>query len=207
MSNEEFLKLLREACSVEEPELNDATVDAFLSIPSECEPQSIRRIEARFVEKLFGDVHREPVRTFAARWPFNRWLESMRESVRLTRDDIAAALNRDREFIERLENGDQLPWDFKPSEIGGVVCLFRVHMTAVAELIANSVAVFQSPSVQAVARAHRGRTSEARGRSTKRALDLYVARNAPTVELGTDINAWLEDLRKDLHGRQAQDLL
>ena len=131
----------------------------------------------------------------------------MRESVRLTRDDIAAALNRDREFVERLENGDQLPWDFKPSEIGDVVCLFRVHMTAVAELIANSVAVFQSPGVQAVARAHRGRMSEARGRSTKRALDLYVARNAPSVQLGTDITEWLEDLRHDLEGRQAQDLL
>jgi hypothetical protein len=187
--------------------LSDAVVDAFLSLPSDCAAETERRIDAKFVAKLFEDLHREPVKSLAAKWPFNRWLEAMRESVRLTRADVAAALSRDVEFVERLENGDRLPWDFKPSDIGDVISLFRVHMTAVTELIANSFAVFNSPGVEAVARAHHGRMSEKRGRSTRRALDLYVARNAPARELGSDVLAWLQELRDELDRRQEHDLI
>jgi hypothetical protein len=208
VNNDEFLKILQETIDAEQPgELSDAVVDAFLSVPSPRSPETEHRIEAKFVAKLFADLHREPVKNLAAKWPFNRWLEAIRESLRLTRLDVAAALGREVEFVESLENGDRLPWDFTPSDIGDVISLFRVHMTAVTELIANSFTVFNSPGVEAVARAHHGRMSEKRGRSTRRALDLYVARNAPVTEPGAEVLAWLKDVRTELDRRQRHDLI
>lgn len=202
-----MLRLLPEACLGEAYEMTDAIVDAFLSVPNDCTLEGMNRIEARFVEKLFQQVHREPVRTLAQKWPFNRWLEAMRESLRLTRDDIAIALKKDRAFVERLENGDQEPWRFRPGDVCDIVYLFRIHIDVVIDLVANSAAVYSSSGVEAIARAHRGRTSEARGRSTKRALELYLARNLPTVQLGDDISSWLDDLRRELRNRKLEELL
>ncbi|HKR58559.1 MAG TPA: hypothetical protein VJS64_02410 [Pyrinomonadaceae bacterium] len=132
----------------------------------------------------------------------------MRISFRLTRDDIATALNKDPEFVERLERGEKLPWEFKANDIGDVVCLFRIHMNAVAELIANSVSLAGFRGLGVVsARSHQGRMSKARGESAKRALDLYVARNAAPVEPDHDVQRWLGELRQELRDRHADDLL
>lgn len=209
MNNDELLKLLRAAvCSEEAPEFNDATVDVFLAIPNECPPEKLDRIRARFVRRLFDEIHRQPVRILSEKWPLNRWLESMRESVGLTRADIAAALDKDCEFIERLENGDRLPWDLRPREIGDIVCLFRIHMSAIADLVSNSAAVAQFSGLGTVAaRSRSGLMSEDRGHSAKRALDLYLARNAEPIEAGENLARWLEELRQELTLRHANHLL
>lgn len=209
MHEDELLELFRAASDLDSSTvLDDALVDAFLALEPECSPERARRVERLFVKKLFEEIHREPVRSLAAKWPFHRWIESIRTSFRLTRDDIATALNKDHEFVERLENGEKLPWEFKANDIGDVVCLFRIHMNAVAELIGNSVSLSSFRGLGTVsARSHQGRMSKARGDSTKKALDLYVARNAAPVEPDKNVQRWLGDLRQELEGRHADDLL
>lgn len=209
MNEDELLELFREASDSEDStNLDDATVRLFLAAPAECSPERTQRIGTLFAQKLFQEIHQEPVRSLGAKWPFHRWLESMRTSVRLTRDDIALALNKDTEFVERLENGDRPPWEFKVKDIGDVICLFRIHMNAVAELIANSVSLEGFRGLRTVsARSHQGRILRTRGDSTKRALDLYVARNASPVKPSAEVERWLADLRRELENRHIQDLL
>ncbi len=209
MNEDELLELFREAtCSDEANQLDDVSVDTFLAFPAECSPARAHRIGRLFVRKLFEEIHREPVRTLSTKWPFHRWLESMRTSIRLTRDDIAIALNKDQEFIERLEKGEKLPWEFQAKDIGDVVCLFRIHINAVTELIGNSVSLAGFHGLGAVtARSHKGRMSRARGDSTKRALDLYVARNAKPIKPDPHVERWLGELRQELKNRRAQELL
>lgn len=209
MNEDQLLELFREAtCSDESSQLDDVSVDAFLAFPAEYSAQRAERIGRLFVKKLFEEIHREPVRTLSTKWPFHMWLESMRTSIRLTRDDIAMALNKDYEFIEHIEKGEKLPWEFQVRDIGDVVCLFRIHMNAVTELIGNSVSLAGFRGLGAVsARSHRGRMSRARGDSTKRALDLYVARNATPMKPDTHVERWLDELRQELENRRAQELL
>jgi hypothetical protein len=49
--------------------------------------------------------------------------------------------------------------------------------------------------------------SPARGDSTKRALDLYVARNAAPLKPDTHVERWLGELRKELENQRAKELL
>jgi hypothetical protein len=209
LNEDELLELFREASdSDDSSDLDDGTVRLILACSTECSPERAQRIGTLFAEKLFREIHQEPVRRLGAKWPFHRWLESMRTSVRLTRDDIAIALNKDREFVERLETGEKLPWEFKAKDIGDVICLFRIHMSAVAELIANSVSLEGFRGLGTVsARSHQGRISKARGESTKRALDLYVTRNAIPVKPSEEVERWLADVRLELESRNVQDLL
>jgi hypothetical protein len=209
LNEEQLLELFREAtCSDEASQLDDVSVDAFLAFSAECSPERAHRIGSLFVKKLFEEIHKEPVRTLSAKWPFHSWLESMRTSVRLTRDDIASALNQDHEFIERLENGEKLPWELQAKDIGDVVCLFRIHMNAVLELIGNSVSLAGFRGLGAVsARSHKGRMSRARGDSTKKALDLYLARNATPIKPDLHVERWLGELRRELEHRRAIELL
>jgi len=209
LNEDQLLELFREAtCSDEASQLDDVSVDAFLACPAECPPERAHRIGKLFVKKLFEEIHREPVRTFSTKWPFHTWLESMRTSVLLTRDDLALALDKEQEFIEFLESGEKLPWEFQPKDIGDVVCLFRIHMSAVTELVGNSVSLAGFRGLGAVsARSHKGRMSRARGDSTKKALDLYVAQNATAVKPDAHVERWLWELRQELQNRRAEELL
>ena len=125
MNEDELLELFREASDSEDStDLDDMTVRLILASPAECSPERAHRIGTLFAEKLFQEIHQEPVSAdVGAKWPFHRWIESMRTSVRLTSDDIALALNKDPEFVERLETGEKAPWEFKAKDIGDVVCL------------------------------------------------------------------------------------
>ena len=111
MNEEDVAELLELAIHAENsPELTDAVVDAFLSTNTECPPQRTERVRALFIQKIFSAVHCEPVQNIEQRWPFGRWIEATRESVRLTRDDIASAIRKNTTFVERLEKGEDLPW-------------------------------------------------------------------------------------------------
>lgn len=209
MNDEELLRILRfTVCSDIAPELTDQAVDEFISASPESSPEHLRRLTAKFVEKVFASIHGEPVKDLQQKWTFGRWFEAMRESVRLTRKEIATALNQDPSFVERLEAGDVVPWAFSARDIGDLVCLFRVHMNAVSDLISNSIAVSQLPGLGPVAaRSQGGRISEARGHSAKRALDLYLARKAGPAKPDQTVTDWMSALRSDLKRRGAKHLL
>jgi hypothetical protein len=209
MSQEDLENLLRSTiCSEDSPGLSDAVVGAFISTQTPTSREITDRVRAKFVARVLDAFHDTPVREIREKWPFGRWIEAVRESVRLTRADIGAAVSRSSDFIEKLENGDLPPWSFKPDEIADLVCLFRIHMNAIAQLVSYSAAVSQRRTIGHVsARSHSGRISEARGRSAKKALDLYLARNVEPSPASEDINRWMEELKKSIQRRNAAYLI
>lgn len=209
MSDDKLLRLLRSTvCSADAPPLTDNIVDAFLSTPGQTSPETLARVRELFVRKLFSTLHREPVRVIKEKWPFGRWVEAVRESLHLSRHDLAATLSLDDSFIERLENGDSPPWRFSPSDIAKLVCLIRLHLSAVRQLVNNSFALTRTRNLGPVAaRSHSGRPIQSRGYAAKKALDLYLARNAQSFEIDEDVGKWLDDVGKNIQRLHAVHLL
>jgi transcriptional regulator with XRE-family HTH domain len=205
MSEEDIPKLLRTTLYSEDaPELNDAVIDAFLSTPTQCPPETVNRVRTLFVTKLFETFHYEPVREIKEKWPFGRWVEAIRESFRLTREDLATTLHKEPSFLERFENGDSPPWSFSAKDVADLICLLRIHISAVHELVMNSLAVAQTRGVGPVsARSYSGKLSEVRGHAVKKALDLYLARNIKPSDMNDEVKSWMEDVRKNIQSRQA----
>jgi hypothetical protein len=209
MNDEEITKLLElTICSEHSPDLNDEVVDAILSRAEECLPEKTARVRRRFVEKILWTLHHEPVRRIDNKWTLGRWIEAVRESVRLTRADIATAIGQDIAFVERLERGELLPWDCHPDSAANLMSLFRIHINAMSQLVWNSATVSQVRGVGSVAaRSRSGHASSDRGESTKRALDLFLAHNAAPAKSDANVSNWIESVRDALRKRQLDELL
>jgi hypothetical protein len=117
-------------------------------------------------------------------------------------------LGQDVSFVERLERGDLAPWECNPDSAADLMRLFRIHMSAMTQLVSNSAAVSQVRSVGSVAaRSRSGHASSDRGESTKRALDLFLAHNAASAKPDADVSKWINAVREALRRRQLSDLL
>lgn len=208
MSDEDVQKLLEDTLRSEHaPPLTDSVVDAFLATSVECSHESIDRMRARFVEKLFTDLHREPIKQVEDQ-PFGRWMEAERKRALLTQHDIANAINKDPSYIERIETGTVHLWNLSPNDIAKLVRLLRIHISALAQLVSNSFALSRARLAgDVIGRSHGGKATKERGDSVKRALDLYLAKNAKKEETSPEITVWLNELRSKLEDQQAADLL
>jgi transcriptional regulator with XRE-family HTH domain len=140
--------------------------------------------------------------------PFGRWIQTVRHTARLAVSDIAAAMGKEPSYVDRLESGSTCPWDLDPQDIAHLVCLFRVHMKATLFLIQKSFDVSCAQlSGDVTARAHRGKMTRERGDSTRRALDMFLARNAKPKKLDDSITEWLSKVQKQLEDWQAKELI
>ena len=209
MNDEEILKLLElTICSEHSPEISDEVADAILSRSEECSPEKTARVRARFVEKVILMLHPQPVREISAKWPIGRWFEAIRESLHLTREDVAVAIGKEVIFVERLERGEVLPWECEPDEVAELMRLFRLHSNAASQLVNNSVAVNQVRGVRsAAARSRGGHASSERGDSTKRALEMFLAHNAAPAKPDDAVSKWLDALRSALRRRGLNELV
>lgn len=209
MNDEEVLKLLEITVNSEHsPEISDEVADTILSKSQECSPEKTARLLARFIEKVILTLHPQPVRKIDARWPLGRWFEAIRESLRLTRDDIAAAVGKEVIFVERLERGEVQPWECDPNDVADLMRLFRLHSNAASHLVNNSAAVDQARDVRsAAARSRGGHASAERGESTRRALEMFLAHNATPAKPDFTITKWLDALREILRRRGLNELL
>src|SRR5688572_17341766 len=123
--------------------LSDAVVDAFLSGVAESDDSHTERIRRLFVRRVLSQLHPEPVRDIERPWSFGRWIEAIRHSVGLTRADVAAAISDDAAFVECVERTDVAPWTLTTSAVADLVCLFRLHISAVELLFIRSGAVIR----------------------------------------------------------------
>jgi transcriptional regulator with XRE-family HTH domain len=209
MKDEEILKLLEMTVNSEHsPEISDEVADAILSRSEECPPEKTARLRGRFVEKVILTLHPRPVREVDAKWPLGRWFEAIRESLCLTREDIAAALGKEVIFVERLERGEVQPWECDPDDVAELMRLFRLHSNAASQLVNNSAAVNQARDVRsAAARSRGGHASSERGESTRRALEMFLAHNAAPAKPDATVSEWLDALREALRRRGLNELL
>jgi hypothetical protein len=159
------------------------------------------------VERLFADLHQTPVKRVEDQ-PFGRWIEAERKKALLMPGDIANAVGKDTLYVERLESGATHPWNLNPSDIAKLVRLFRIHMSALAQLVSSSLTVSRTHLAgDVIGRAHSGHATKERGDSVKRALDLYLARNAKKEEASEEMTAWLAAVRDRLKDLESADLL
>lgn len=210
MSDKAIRKLLEAALLLEDsPVLTDSAVDALMSLPADTSPEILEQGRARIAEKILGKVYPEPVRHIEEKLTFGRWVEKVRKKAHLTHKFIAAALNKEPSFIEQLETGDILPWELTPGEGADIVSLFRIHLSAVVQLLEISLDVSKelAKGEAIAARAHKGRPSRKRSESTRLAWELYLANRAEKAELTPEIVNWLNEVRKVLQERQVMHLL
>jgi hypothetical protein len=187
--------------------LSDRVVDGFLSAVSVGDPDRTQRIRGVFVRRLLETLHPTPVRTVEKMWSFGRWIEAIRKSVGLDRSDVAAAIGSDVDFIDRVERSDVLPWTLKETTIADLVCLFRLHITAVEQLFLTSQAIFPGQqSTNAVARSS-ALDPGARAESARRALDPDLAASSNRSRVAPLPVAAIENVRSELERRGARELL
>lgn len=140
MNDEEFRTLLKASLVSEDIlKVNDAEVDEILSEQIECPPEAVIGIRAKFVQKVFVELHPELIRSIEGDFTFGQWIKADRERAGLYCKDIAIALNKDPIFIERLETGESLPWSQRPSEITELLFLFRIDCGAFEQLLENTL--------------------------------------------------------------------
>jgi transcriptional regulator with XRE-family HTH domain len=154
---------------------------------------------ADFVKNVLAELHRRPVRELAQPWPFGRWLEATRQGARLSRENVALALEKDEDFVEQIETGEILPWNLSVSDAAKIVILFRVHMDVIKQLVHSSYVVSKArEALKKAKRPHRGERFEEKDPSVKLAVDLYYARNSEFIEMSEDVTKWLISLGEKL---------
>jgi hypothetical protein len=208
MSDEDLENVLGNLFSSEHsPRLTDSLVDAFLASSAQASEESGERVMALFVEKVLASVCKEPVREIGEE-PFGRWIQSVRRSARLAISDIGNAIGKEPSYVDRLESGRTWPWELDPKDMVSLMCLFRIHIKATASLVQKSFSLSRAhvPG-NVIGRAHRGKMSRERGDSTRRALDMFLTRNAKPQGLDDSVTEWLLKVQKQLEDCQARELL
>lgn len=184
------------------PPLTDEVVDVFLALPVEEDPHAIERRRANFAIAIISELHQEPVRKIEGKRSFGEWIQSIRGKARLTREAIAAAVQKDTPFIERLETGRTSPFKLDPRDISELICLFRLHIDGLAQLLANTAAA-ASENMRRM-----GRRPDM-GSAVTGLMDPDseppVSHNSKTVDKKVD--KLLASVRADLRQRQATHLL
>jgi transcriptional regulator with XRE-family HTH domain len=127
--------------------------------------------------------------------------------VRLTRENVAAALGKDEAFVEQIETGESLPWKLSLSDAEEIVILFRVHMDVVEQLVHSSYVVSKAREALEKAESRRKKRFEEKDPSVKLAVDLYYARNSEPIEMSQEVTEWLISLRERLKGNKEGRIL
>jgi hypothetical protein len=206
--NDDILKLLDDALQADSViDVSDADADAILMQSPECSEESLQRMRRIFVEKALSGINRVPV-TEAENTPFGRWIEKIRKKASLSSESIEKALGKRSPYIERLETGALMPWKLPASDVAELVGLFRIHIKALRQMVLASLAVNQTPLAgDVIARSHGGKVSQERGDSTKRALDMFLARNSKIVEITPEIELWLKGVTEHLERSNLASLI
>jgi transcriptional regulator with XRE-family HTH domain len=180
-------------------ELTDESVDNFLVLPLSCRQDSVDRIRLLFIHKVFMSAHPEPIHRIETKLSFGRWIESLRNSVRLSQKDVAAALGKNVTFLENIEKGEILPWNINPDDVSRLLRLVRLHINGLVALIANTI------NYQCLLPLEPHTSNIRRSDLTEGFSPL--PKHIDPHRLNQDIDSWIAALRSDLEAHQANDLL
>jgi len=189
------------------PPLSDAVVDGFLNASSSGDFERTERVRRLFVQRLLAALHPVPVRHVEHPWSFGRWIEAIRLSVGLSRADVATAINDDSHLLERLEHSDVPPWQLRTSAVADLICLFRIHISAVEEMFLKSQAVVSGHQTASAAARSSQLDPLSRSESARKALDLYLAAKSHKSASRSIPPGVMDTLRRELEHRRAFDLL
>jgi len=197
-----------------ELELDDMMVDSLLKQPCPELPTLVKReAKEKFRVRLQdAAIARAKETVSAKRLSFGRFLEAVRAKAGLTRLDVGVRLQKSDEYVQRLERGHLNPAELPTRELADVVELFRLVVTAVAQMILVSVETMNTKqTIRASARSHGGLRHDIRGEDVERALDAFarkLASKSPRVSAESkQIDTCMANLREELQRRGRVELL
>lgn len=189
------------------PELTDDMVDALMSLPIDSPAGSLDRMRARFAAKVLAESQQISIKETAERLPLGRWLEAVRNKVRLTRADIAAALGKSTDYVGAVEDGSAEPWCLSPEDLADWATLFRLHIGALAQMLSVSRAVNLGRARVGVAPRRSGKNAKAENEKLNLALDKHLASRSRGGGLDEEVARVVGLVREELGRRRLTDLL
>jgi len=197
-----------------ELEVDDMMVDSLLKQPRPELPTLVKReVKEKFRVRLQDAAIARAKETVSAKsLSFGRFLEAVRTKANLSKLDVGVRLQKSDEYVQRLERGDLNPAELPTRELSDIVELFRLVVTAVAEMILVSVETMNTKqTIRASARSHGGLRHDVRGEDVERALDAFarkLAIKSPRVSAESkQLESCMTNLREELQRRGRIELL
>ena len=150
----------------------------------------------------------------AADLPFGRYLQLIRDKSGLSKTDMARLLNKDRSYIEKIENGRINPLHLLAKDVVDIMQLFKLTLTELKTLIKAFLTVSSAKSgrISAMARSSIKPGTKDKGDKLAHAMDAALQaiakKTARTEPDKTQIDPkYLESVQKEIKQRGAKDLL
>lgn len=157
--------------------LDDKVVDSVLqSTPEEISERVKNHFKSRLKERLIEEAISSA--RICIPWeglPFGRYLEAVRSRAGLSREVVAARLQKTDEYLHRIERGDTSPVQLPVSEIVVILELFHIGLHAATQMLQASDRVSESKqNYRAAARSHGGVRHDIRSEDVEKALDAFA---------------------------------
>lgn len=181
----------------------EAAVEEFMSTPPDDSPDTLKRMRAKFVDMVLGELMPKPVMQVGDE-TYVEAIVTTRKKARLTQSFIATALGKDISFVQWLETNDR-PWEIDPPDAATIAILFRQHMNAIIVLTRNSFKAMKRGQQFFDVQPRRGGTSSADSRPLGGLIGFRT--DSSDEETGEDIIVWIKAVRLELQRRKALHLL
>ncbi len=196
-------------------ELNDTIVDSLLQYPAGQVPDTVKE---RTKGKL--RIRRQDAAIARAKGtisdteslPLGRFVEAVREQAGITRVQIARRLEKNEEYVSRLERGDINPVSIPVADFVNIMGLFQVGLGSITQMVVASIRIADSKhTYRAAARSHGGLRHDTRTEDVERALDAFARKmqkkRATDSGVPPEVDACLSRIRDELKRRGRTDLL
>ncbi|CAB1064137.1 hypothetical protein D1BOALGB6SA_8928 [Olavius sp. associated proteobacterium Delta 1] len=146
--------------------------------------------------------------------PFGRYLQLIRDNCDLTKADIAKALNKDRTYIDKIENGQTNPLHLLTEDVADIMQLFRISLSELKMIVKAflSLATVKKGKASAMARSPIKAGAKGKEDSLELAMDAALQAIAKKKDKARHDNikidpGYFEAIKKILEKREEQSLL
>ena len=194
-------------------DVSDSMADHWLSTSSELSESVESRIRSNLKHRIQNAAIKQAL-TSAAKdvLPFGRFIELVRERAGLSRSDVAERLQKNDEYVQRVERGDVVPTQLRAPEFADLVELFQITVRAAIEMLKVGFDTLDYRNTfRASARACSGLRNDKRGEDVERALDAFARKKQRDLSrkspLPKEIEVCASKLQDELRQRGRVDLL
>ena len=196
-------------------ELNDGIVDSLLEHPvGQVSDAATARVTARLQIRRQDAAIARSKQTIPdmQSLPFGRFLEAVREKAGMTKSQIARRLEKDEDYVSRVERGDLSPVSIPTPDFVDIMGLFDVGIGSASQMVVASTRIAESKhTYRAAARSHGGLRHDTRTADVERALDAFARKMQKKVatsdSVPPEVDACLKRVRDELEKRGRKDLL
>lgn len=146
--------------------------------------------------------------------PFGRYLQLIRDNCDLTKADIAKALNKDRSYIDKIENGQINPLHLLAKDVADIMQLFRISLSELKMIIKEFLSFAAAKKSKASAMARSSIKAGVKGKEDSLGLAMDAALQAIAKKKGKTRHGnikidpdYIEAVKKMLEERGERSLL